>query len=71
MHMVLVKIIEEYSKSSKLHVPIIDDNYMIPTKENDYSYLKYENNPQENVCVKQLMYFFLNHVFYIDLLFIF
>lgn len=51
MHMVLVKIIEEYSKSSKLHVPIIDENYMIPTRENDYSYLKHENNSQENVCV--------------------
>lgn len=51
MHMVLVKIIEEYSKNSKLDVPIIDENYMIPTRENDYSYLKYENNPQENVSI--------------------
>lgn len=52
MQVVVERMVNECSDDvhySKLNVPIANDNYMIPTKENDYSNLKFEYNPQENV----------------------
>lgn len=48
MQVAIERISEECSKNSKLSMPIMDDYNMIPTRENDY--LKYDNNPQGNVC---------------------
>lgn len=48
MQAVVERMSDEYSKNSKLFMPIKDDS-MIPTKENDNSYLKYDNNLQGNV----------------------
>jgi len=41
---------------SKLHMPAVNGGSMIPTRENDYCKdLKYEYNPQENVCLIYLI----------------
>lgn len=51
MQVVVGRIIDEFPEkvsNSKLQMPFINENSMIPTKEND---LKYEKNSQENVCI--------------------
>lgn len=55
MQVVVGRIINEISGNeshSKFNImPVMNDNFMVPTKDNDYfKDLKYENNSQENVC---------------------
>jgi len=55
MQVVVGRIIDEFSENvpySKFNIPVVNDNLMIPTRENDYCKdLRYENNPHENVCL--------------------
>lgn len=55
MQVVVGRIVNESSETilnSKLNLLAINENTMIPTRENDYCKdLKYEYNPQENVCI--------------------
>lgn len=49
MQVVVGRIIDEFPEkvsNSKLQIPVINEDSMIPTKENDLNYLK---NSQENV----------------------
>lgn len=57
MQVVVGRIVDECSENSpcpKLNnIPFMNNNSMIPTRDNDFCKdLKYENNSQENVCKK-------------------
>lgn len=53
MQVILEKITDEWTQNehfSKLYTPAVNDNFMIPTRENDHCLdLKLENISQENV----------------------
>lgn len=53
MQAVVERIIDKCSENVPYsYVPVINDNSMIPTRENEYyKNFKYENNSQGNVCI--------------------